>query len=72
MTTNGGKGRLSTVSYTIVRRTGSMNPSRLIAGLMMEAVAIVFLFLDFPTAVVAVFAILGIGMMGLPRKPSAD
>ena len=49
-----------------------MNPSRLIAGLMMEAVAIVFLFLDFPTAVVAVFAVLGIGMMGLPRKASAD
>jgi len=52
-------------------RIGSMNPSRLIIGLVMEAVAVAFLFLDFPTAVVAVFAILGIGMMGLPRKPSA-
>jgi hypothetical protein len=52
-------------------KIGSMNASRLIAGLLMEAVAIVFLFLDFPTAVVALFAVLGIGMMGLPRKAGA-
>ncbi len=45
--------------------------SPLIAGLIMEAVAVVLLFLDFPTAVVAVLAVLGIGIMGLPRQRGA-
>ncbi len=48
-----------------------MNRWPLIIGLVMEAVAVVFLFLDFPTAVVAVLAVLGIGIMGLPRQRGA-
>ena len=52
-------------------RIGSMNPSALIVGLIMEAVAVVFLFLNFPTAAVAAFAVLGIVMMALPRKRGA-
>ena len=45
-----------------------MYRSPLIVGLLIEAVAVVFLFLDFPTAVVAVLAVLGIGIMGLARQ----
>lgn len=48
-----------------------MRQSPLIVGLVMEAVAVVFLFMNFPTAVVAILAVLGIGIMGLPRRRGA-